>query len=96
MILFLKQLKTSEPYVQVKKDMVTKDVDFIELSLILCFKVETLPTIMEQAVNPYTEANSMMKISILNMITLDFFQWLILVVTLTDLNFLLQQFNALG
>ena len=96
MILFLKQLKTSEPYVQVKKDMVTKDVDFIELSLILCFKVETLPTIMEQAVNPYTEANSRMKISILNMITLDFFQWLILVVTLMDLNFLLQQFNALG
>ena len=62
-LLFQKQLKTSELFALVRKDLDTKDLHSIELSLVSCVKEVTLQNTMVQVENPSMVKNSLTKTS---------------------------------
>lgn len=95
--------KISEFFAQEKKvlvvlvqNFITKDADFIELSHILLFNPAILLQMTEAKMKVFMEHDSKMKISKLNMINQELFQWLIAAVIQMVVNFLLHLLTRHG
>merc|ERR1712025_544885 len=75
-ILFLKHVKISEPFAQVKKDLDIMVLHSIESSKILWPREVILPDKTEQVVNPSMEVNSKTKTLNYHTLEKDVSQWL--------------------
>merc|ERR1719510_2425653 len=81
---------------ELRSDVVPKNLDFIVLSLNLCVKVVILPTIMEQEENQFMGRNFVMKIFLSSILDLEFCPWPMPDPIPTDHNFSFAQLKHHG